>query len=202
MNSRSEIDKNDDSIKVNCHYCGVKILKDTARRTNGYCMPHSYFSEPFQEQIGGVFEIIEQITQQEVEKSLNNKYIKVFDVIKSIMIVDDKLVKFRAIPLVDQKKYATNGYAIIRNNNIYTGFVTNWKENPKFYEDVETEVSLSEIQQIFGADWEEIESKLIEGDQFIYYNSSPFSWDCLAGREYYCIKRGDEHLYTKLVAMN
>ena len=206
MNLKNEINSfspdESDNIKVPCHYCGVEILKDTAKRTNGYCMPHSYYGLSFVEIIGGEFEIISEHTQLEVEKTLSKENKNKFEVIKTLMIAGDKLVKFRTKPFNNQEEYAKNGYAIYRENVIYIGFVTKWAINPKFREDVETEVSIEEIKEVFGKDWEEVKNKVLEGDKFVHFISSPFTWDCLAGREYYCVKRGEDYLYTILVKLN
>lgn len=187
--------------KVPCHYCGVEILEDTARRTNGYCMPHSGYGS-FSEKIGGEFEIVSRHTQQEVEKTLSNTHKKVFEIIKSLMIAGDELVKFRTTPTINQETFAESGYAIYREQKYFTGFVIQWKENPKYFEGVETEVGEDEIKKVFGEDWDKIKNKIKEGDKFVYFTSSPYSWDHLFGRDYYCIKRRSKYLYQKLVSMN
>jgi len=188
--------------KVRCHYCGVEILEDTANRTNGYCMPHSGYGLSFPEKIGGEFKIVSYQTQQQVEYSVTSEHKKEFDIIRTLMLPGDKLVKFTTTPFKNQKEYAKSGYAIYREHKYFTGFVTELERNQDYYQDVETEVNIIEIIEVFGEDWEKIKNELIEGDIVVHCITSPYSWDCLAGRDYYAVKRGDEYLFSKLIRMN
>lgn len=70
--------------------------------------------------------------------------------------------------------------------------------------------SLKELDKDFGSDpmelrkvaiesavvdkLEELKSKLIDGDILVYFISPEWTWDCLAGRAGYAIKRCDEYI--------
>ncbi len=186
--------------KVPCHYCGIDILEDTARRNKGYCMQHTTLS--FKENIGGKFEIVSYLTQEQLEKKLPKKFQLAFDILQSLMLAGDKLVEFKTTPFNEQKEYAKSGYAIYRNDDYLTGFATRMAKNAAYYIDVETEVSKELVAGAFGKHWAEISEKLQETDKFIHFISSPLTWDCLGGREFYAVKRGEKYLYSKLVRMN
>ena len=49
---------------------------------------------------------------------------------------------------------------------------------------------------------EEIKSKMKDGDELVYLISPEWTWDCLAGRAGYAIKRGDEIVEENLVWMS
>lgn len=48
----------------------------------------------------------------------------------------------------------------------------------------------------------EIKSKMIEGDELVYLISPEWTWECLAGRAGYAIKRGEEIVEDNLFWMN
>lgn len=50
------------------------------------------------------------------------------------------------------------------------------------------------IESSIATKLEEIRSKMIEGDILVYWISPEWTWDCLAGRAGYAIKRGDEFI--------
>lgn len=103
------------------------------------------------------------------------------------MIIGDKLVSFRTNPFYCQDKFVKLGYAIYRSQKYFNGFVVEFENNPAYKEDVETEVSLEEIKEFFGEDWEEIEGELSENVKFTHFVSSPFSWDCLYLKNYFSL---------------
>jgi hypothetical protein len=187
--------------KVPCHYCGVDILEETARRTNGYCMPHAY-NTSFSEIVQGEIEIVSRVTQQSVEKKLPHDYIKAFAVMKSLMLAGDELIQFKVNPIPEQNKFAKLGYAIFRDQKLITGIVVRWEANPLYDMDSSTEVSLEKISNAFGDKWEDIKNEIKEGDKFLFCETSPSTWACFAGRAFYAVKRGEEFIYTKVVMLN
>ncbi len=56
------------------------------------------------------------------------------------------------------------------------------------------EVFKVSIETAVKTNLEEIKSKMEEGDILVYWISPQWTWDCLAGRAGYAIKRGDEFI--------
>jgi hypothetical protein len=54
----------------------------------------------------------------------------------------------------------------------------------------------------FGEDWEEVSNGLEEGDKFVLFRSSPFTWYCLTGREAIYVRRDGRDIFSKLTSMN
>lgn len=71
-------------------------------------------------------------------------------------------------------------------------YYTSIKELIKDFENDPMELRKVAIESAVVDKLEEIKSKLINGDILVYIISPEWTWDCLAGRAGYAIKRGDE----------
>ena len=58
------------------------------------------------------------------------------------------------------------------------------------------------IESSVATNLEEIKSKMKEDDVLIYWISPEWTWDCLAGRAGYAIKRSDEYIDPICVMMS
>ena len=192
-----------EAIKIPCRFCGRMILPATARRTGGFCMPHSSHVNAFLDTLGGPVEFGEPIPQEVVtQKTLCKETKLALGVLFSIMQPEDELRLFSVKPQGDSRLFAERGVALFRGGKCVTGFVAKWMSNPAFEQDHEDVCDREEISSAFGDGWRKIENKIPKGVVFVRFRTSQLSWMFLHGRAGYAIKYNGKYLWRVITAMN
>jgi hypothetical protein len=186
-----------------CRFCKTMILHDTARRTGGFCMPHSGHARGFLDTLGGVADFGEPVSQKVVFEELFSKETKAaLGILFSIMQPEDELRLFSIKPQGEAELIAERGVAMFRKGKCVTGFVAKWMKNPRFDEDHEEVCNREEIAKAFGGGWKKFEREVPEGATFVRFRTSPRSWSGLCGRAGYAVKYKGRYLWSTLTMIS
>ena len=198
-----------DEKKTHCRQCRVPILEATARRTNGYCMPHADLGLPFKTRIGGIItRAVALDPKTVVVPGITDFFLRLgmygdWDRLMRAMVSGDTLIHFSTKPASEwEKSYVTSGYAIERDGQWIDGIVMKSRMNWIFYKGVESQIS----PDVFASErpelWEKFRPIFNEGDTIVYNKTSPRSWRILAGREWYEVRRNGKCVGSVLVALS
>ena len=192
-----------EAIKIPCRFCGRMILPATARRTGGFCKPHSSHANAFLDTLGGPVEFGAPIPQEVLSQNLLNTETKLaLGVLFSIMQPEDELRLFSVKPQGDSRLVAERGVALFRGGKCITGFVAKWMCNPEFDQDHEEICDREELSKAFGDGWRKIEKLIPKGVVFVRFRTSQLSWMFLHGRAGYAIKYNSKYLWCVITAMS
>jgi len=192
-----------DSTRVPCLYCGAMMLSNTAKRTGGFCMPHSGHAANFLDTLGGSPVYEEALSQAKIIDALINRESKLaLGVLFSIMEPSDTLRLFSVKPQGAAPLIAARGVALLRGDHCITGFVTEWRPNPGYSSDQEFICDEPEIAGAFGDEWAAIKSELPAGAEFVRFSTSPRSWASLCGRAGYAVKVNGEYRWHVITTLN
>ncbi len=119
--------------KVPCLFCGRAILRETAMRTGGFCMPHSDHNFSFLSTLGGEPTFEEAIPPEKALNALISPETRHgLSVLFSIMQHGDTLHLFSTEPQGTVPFFAARGVALFRGGQCITGFVVEWRANPAY----------------------------------------------------------------------
>lgn len=189
--------------RVPCLYCGRLMLRDTAKRTGGFCMPHSQHNTSFLATLGGTPRFDDPLPQEQVLDALISRDTRhALSILFSIMQPGDTLHLFSAEPQGTAPFFAARGVALFRDSQCITGFVAEWSDNPAYGSDREEPAEEAEIAAAFGDEWPAIKQALPDGAEFVRFSTSQHTWDHLCGRAGYAIKVNGEYQWHVITTLN
>lgn len=195
--------------QTRCKHCKAVILRKTAERTNGYCMPHAEPGLPLKQQIGGVLESVEEVIPADVKFPGVSQEFRLgigveWDELLKKMKPGDRMIRFHTLPSSpDQSWYAETGYAIVRDDGEWgDGIVIHWRANPAYREHVEEVLDIDEFIREHSEDWKDLKPTMQKGDELVHFKSSPMSWASLYGREWFGVRRNGVYVASIFVGMS
>lgn len=189
--------------RVPCLYCGRLMLRDTAKRTGGFCMPHSEHNTSFLSTLGGTPRFDDPLPQEQILNALISRDSRAaLSILFSIMQPGDTLHLFSVEPQGPTPFFAARGVALFRASQCITGFVAEWSDNPAYNSDREEPCDEAELAAAFGDEWPTIKQALSDSAEFVHFSTSQNSWDHLCGRAGYAIKVNGEYKWCVVTTLN